>query len=110
MDIFEPGLQRKTPSPKAGAFHPGRRSNLNRSKCAINPRRIRRRWPFMTNGLPLSAGVYAVSGSGMTLFGWILSDIRLIDWFGNGITMKANTALGSFAAGLALLNTAAAWC
>ena len=62
----------------------------------------------MTNGLPLSAGVYAVSGNAMTLFGWILSDIRLIDWFGNGITMKANTALGSFAAGLALLIAALA--
>src|SRR4051794_13469721 len=57
----------------------------------------------MTGGLPIATGSYAILGGAATLAGWMLSSPRLTDWFGNGITMKANAAICAIAAGFGVL-------
>jgi two-component sensor histidine kinase len=49
------------------------------------------------------AAVYALAGGVITLIGWTAGIHRLTDWWGVGLTMKANAAMGAVALGLALL-------
>jgi PAS domain S-box-containing protein len=49
------------------------------------------------------AGAYALIGGLVTLVGWQLHPPRWLDWFGTGITMKANTALAAGLTGALLI-------
>ncbi|MFL6648633.1 MAG: ATP-binding protein [Sulfurifustaceae bacterium] len=49
------------------------------------------------------AATYAVVGSIISFAGWVTEVYRLTDWWGTGITIKANTSLAGTAAGLAIL-------
>jgi two-component sensor histidine kinase len=50
----------------------------------------------------IAAG-YALAGGVITLIGWTAGIHRLTDWWGLGLTMKPNAAVGSVVLGLALL-------
>jgi PAS domain S-box-containing protein len=52
-----------------------------------------------------AAGLYAVFGGVASFIGWAADIPRLTDWWGTGITIKANAALAATAAGLSLLAT-----
>ncbi|HET9395905.1 MAG TPA: ATP-binding protein, partial [Nitrospiraceae bacterium] len=49
------------------------------------------------------AAIYATLGGLLSLAGWAADIPRLTDWWGTGITIKANTAIGITAVGVALL-------
>jgi signal transduction histidine kinase len=53
--------------------------------------------------LSAAAALYALVGGAVSFAGWITGIYRLADWRGNGITIKANTALTIAIAGVALL-------
>lgn len=46
---------------------------------------------------------YAILGAAISLAGWISGIERFKDWFGTGITIKANTSIFVLSAGIALL-------
>jgi signal transduction histidine kinase/CheY-like chemotaxis protein len=48
------------------------------------------------------AGAYAIVGGLLSFAGWAADIPRLTDWWGTGITIKANTALGICAVGVAI--------
>ena len=47
--------------------------------------------------------VATVVGGSITLLGWVIHEPALTDWFGSGLSMLPNTAIGMIAAGSALL-------
>lgn len=53
--------------------------------------------------MALIAATYALIGGSLTLLGWQTGAYRLTDWFGLGISMKANPAVASIAAGLGVM-------
>jgi signal transduction histidine kinase/ActR/RegA family two-component response regulator len=52
------------------------------------------------------AALYATLGGLLSFAGWAADIPRLTDWWGTGITIKANTAIGITAVGVALLISA----
>src|SRR5688572_14787197 len=48
-------------------------------------------------------GALALIGGTASLLGWFLDIYRLTDWSGAGISMKANAAIATLSAGLALM-------
>jgi signal transduction histidine kinase len=53
--------------------------------------------------VPAGASIVILIGSGLSAIGWIADVPRLTDWYGDGITIKFNTAVGLAAAAAALL-------
>lgn len=53
--------------------------------------------------ISVSLGAFAVIGGAITLVGWSLEIPRLTDWYRNGISMQANTALAAVCIGSALV-------
>jgi PAS domain S-box-containing protein len=51
------------------------------------------------------AGAYAVIGGLLSFLGWAAGITALTDWWGTGITIKANAALATLATGSALIGT-----
>jgi PAS domain S-box-containing protein len=62
----------------------------------------------LTRPFAIIAATFAILGAGISLAGWVLDAPRLIDWFGSGITIKANAAICILSAGTALLLVAVA--
>jgi signal transduction histidine kinase/ActR/RegA family two-component response regulator len=57
----------------------------------------------------LCAAAYAIVGGLLSFAGWAADIPRLTDWWGTGITIKANTAIGICVVGVAIAATAASW-
>lgn len=57
--------------------------------------------------LVIALGSYALGGGLVTLLGWVTGWNRLMDWEGNGITMKANAAIASALSGACLVHLGA---
>jgi signal transduction histidine kinase/ActR/RegA family two-component response regulator len=55
----------------------------------------------------VGAAIYATLGGLLSFAGWAADIPRLTDWWGTGITIKANAAIGITAVGMALLMAAA---
>src|ERR1051325_1809835 len=53
------------------------------------------------------AAAYVIVGSAISFAGWAMDVPRLTDWWGTGITIKANASLAGIAAGLAVLTAIA---
>ena len=53
--------------------------------------------------IAVTAGLYGCVGGILSFAGWLTETNRLTDWWGTGISIKANTALAFIFAGLALL-------
>jgi PAS domain S-box-containing protein len=53
--------------------------------------------------LTTSAGLFAIFGGALTLFGWAVQIPRLTDWAGYGISMLPNAAVCSITGGIALI-------
>ncbi len=62
-----------------------------------------KQWSAITHVLSLAAGAYVMIGGAVSLLGWMIAFQRLTDWFGRGITIKANPAICMMAAGAGLL-------
>src|SRR5262249_45156087 len=54
-------------------------------------------------------GACALLGGVVSVLGWLLAEPGLADWSGDGITIKANSALGAVLTGVAILLCAAGW-
>ncbi len=68
--------------------------------------RTNNRWP---RALSVSLGAVAFLGGLLSLLGWVLDVPRLTDWFGNGISTQANTAVGITVSGAALVLLGLGW-
>jgi signal transduction histidine kinase/CheY-like chemotaxis protein len=55
------------------------------------------------------AAAYAIVGGLLSFAGWAADIPRLTDWWGTGITIKANTAIGICIVGVAIAAAAASW-
>lgn len=55
------------------------------------------------------AAAYAILGGLLSFAGWAADIPRLTDWWGTGITIKANTAIGICVVGVAIATAAASW-
>jgi signal transduction histidine kinase/ActR/RegA family two-component response regulator len=53
--------------------------------------------------ISIGAAIYATLGGLLSFAGWAADIPRLTDWWGTGITIKANAAIGITAVGMALL-------
>jgi signal transduction histidine kinase/CheY-like chemotaxis protein len=56
-----------------------------------------------SRSVSVGAALYATLGGLLSFAGWAADIPRLTDWWGTGITIKANTAIGITAVGVALL-------
>jgi hypothetical protein len=56
-----------------------------------------------SRSVSVGAGLYATLGGLLSFAGWAADIPRLTDWWGTGITIKANAAIGITAVGVALL-------
>ena len=57
----------------------------------------------------LCAAAYAIVGGLLSFAGWAADIPRLTDWWGTGITIKANTAVGICTVGVAIALAASPW-
>jgi signal transduction histidine kinase/CheY-like chemotaxis protein len=57
----------------------------------------------------ICAAAYAILGGLLSFAGWAADIPRLTDWWGTGITIKANTALGICTVGVAIAIAASSW-
>jgi PAS domain S-box-containing protein len=62
----------------------------------------------LTRPFAVVGATFAILGGGLSLAGWIFGAPRFVDWFGSGITIKANAAICILSAGGALLLAAVA--
>lgn len=68
----------------------------------ISPENPARQIALVKRYLPFAAAAFAVVGGGLSMAGWITHSPRLIDWNGDGITIKFNPSVAITAAGVAL--------
>ena len=59
-------------------------------------------WASGPRALCVAAAAFAALGGTASFLGWILEIPRLTDWYGVGIAIKANTAIGLVIAGVSL--------